>query len=69
MKMKKYLKILLFIAWICLSILICDFSLGLLSEPSTEKNLISVFILTVWAIVSVETRGFTRWKRNKGKKL
>lgn len=65
--MKKYLKILLLILWFCLSILIYDFSMGLLSEPSTEKNLISVFITAVWLIVSIETRGFTKWKREKGR--
>lgn len=67
-------KVVLFIVWIVASFIVVDFAFGLITEASTIACLVGVFILLVYGIISVSTKGFTKFtnitfKKNKNEDL
>lgn len=64
MRNKFYIGISL-VVWLLLTIVIVDCSFGLISAPSDIKVTIGTITLLIYAIVSYETRFFTRFVNNK----
>ena len=62
MKTKTFLKLLI---WFILTILIFDWSFQLISTNVTFLNMLGVFLLGMYAFISIKTIGFTSFKNLK----
>lgn len=67
-------KVAWFVVWIIATFIIVDFAFGLITAASTIACLIGVFILLIYAMISVSTKAFTKFtnitfKKNKNEDL
>ena len=61
--MEKYLKILGFVIWVILTIIIVDALFGMITLPSTIANVFGIIGLVLYGFISLTSRCFTNWKK------
>ncbi len=58
--MKTYLKIILIVIWIILTIILVDLCFGWLTMANTVANIAGLLCLVIWALISYITKGLTK---------
>lgn len=61
--MKKYLKILGFVIWVILTIIVVNTLFGMLTLPNTIANIFGVIGLVLYAYISFASNCFTSWEK------
>lgn len=61
--MKKYLKILGFVIWVILTIIVVDALFSMMTLPSTIANILGIIGLVLYGFISYASKCFTNWKK------
>lgn len=61
--MKKYLKILGFVIWVILTIIIVDALFSMMTLPNTIANVLGIIGLVLYGFISYASNCFTNWKK------
>lgn len=61
--MEKYLKILGFVIWVILTIIIVDALFSMMTLPNTIANVLGIIGLVLYSFISYASRCFTNWQK------